>query len=274
MQPSFVVITDLSGASENALTYTARLANCVSGRLVLLHPYQDPLLEPEAAMVAVPSLVNTRKEVMDELVQRAQQLPVPAEAELSVDTLGMAVADVVQRRHPLLLALGREQPHNWLDRLISNQALPILQGAHYPLLLVPEDWHDLAPPSRVVVAADEHNFWLTTPALALAELFSALHPTTTVVHVESGTGPSHAHVGLEAVRRTGLFGNITNTSLYELREEAPADGILHAASELQAQLVVLLARPHTFVGGLFHRSVTAQVLRRSPVPVLVLPTMA
>ena len=120
-----------------------------------------------------------------------------------------------------------------------------------------------------------HPFTLAAPALALKELLNALQPTTAVVHVApEGHGPSYGDVALKSVMSTELFGHLTNNSLYEVREEAPADGILHAATELDSQLIVVLARPHTFLGGLFHRSVTAQVLRHSPVPVLVLPTVA
>ena len=272
MKPAFVVLTDLSSAAQVALAYTSRLAGLLDGQLVLLHVYQDPLLTPQAVMVAAPAAVSSRQEVMTELMQLTRQVPVPAEAEMTVDTLGLAVFDVVQRRQPVLLALGREHPESLLDQFIKNLALPVLHDSRYPLLLVPEQWTDTALPSRVVVAADDDPFWLTTPSRAVAPLLAALKPSTTVVHVANTNGPSLADVGLETVRRTGMFGPLSNNSLYEVREEAPADGILHAAAELQAQLIVVLARPHTFVGGLFHRSVTAQILRRSPIPVLVLPT--
>ena len=272
MQPTFVVLTDLSSAAQVALTYTTNLAELLNGRLVLLHVYQDPLLAPEAVMVAAPAAISSRQEVLTELMHWTRELAVPAEAEMSVDTLGLAVFDVVQRRQPLLLAMGRDRPENLIDRFIRTLALPVLHDARYPLLLVPEEWKDTALPSRLVVAADDNPFWLTAPSRAVAALLTALHPSTTVVHVANADGPSQAEVGLEAVRRTGMFGPLTSNSLYEVREEAPADGILHAAAELQAQLIVMLARPHTFVGGLFHQSVTAQVLRRSHLPVLVLPT--
>ncbi|SHJ81501.1 Universal stress protein family protein [Hymenobacter daecheongensis DSM 21074] len=272
MKPAFVILTDLSEAAETALTYTARLVSQLNGRLVLLHVYQDPLLEHEAHAGAAPAVLDSRKQIMSQLVRRVRRLAVPAVAELSAEGLGTAVAEVVRHHHPLLLALGREHPDTMLDRLIGHQALPILQAAHYPLLLVPEGWTDQALPSRVVVAADDRPFQLSSSSLALTELLAALKPTTTVVHVAAGAGASRADVGLEAVRRTELFGALNSNSLYEVREETPVEGILHAAADLQAQLIVVLARPHTFVGGLFHRSVTAQVMRRSPLPVLILPT--
>ncbi|QIL74885.1 universal stress protein [Hymenobacter sp. HDW8] len=274
MQPAFVVLTDMSAATEVALTYTSRLAQRLDGRLVLLHVYLDPMLAPDAAVMASPILVTSRKEIIAYLVERAQELPVPAEAEIVVDMLSPALADVVQRHRPLLLACGREQPINLLDRMIGNWVLPILQQAHQPLLVVPEVWQSTELPRRAVVATDDKAFWLSAPSLALTELLTSLKLTTTVVHVAEATGPSRADVGLASAQRTGLFGHLTENSLYEVCEEAPADGILHAAAELHAQLLVLLARPHSFLGGLFHHSVTADILRRSPVPVLVLPTTA
>lgn len=37
---------------------------------------------------------------------------------------------------------------------------------------------------------------------------------------------------------------------------------------------MLISRPHSFLEHLFHSSVTAQVLRLSPVPMLLLPATA
>ncbi|MCC3156681.1 universal stress protein [Hymenobacter sp. 15J16-1T3B] len=272
MLPALVVLTDFSPAAARALRYSTQLAQQVGGRLVLLHVYQDPVLEPESAMATVPLVLQSRQEALAELTARARQLTLPADAELSVDTLAATVADAVQRHHPLLLVLGRAHDDSLLERLVRQQVTPVLQEARYPLLLVPEAWAADQPPRRLVVAADDHGFWLTPAALALQGLLAGWHAPTTVVHVGPAHGPSRAAVGFEAVRRSGLFGPLSDNDLYEVREEAPADGILHAAAELQAELLVVLARPHTFLDGLFHRSVTAQLLRRSPVPVLVLPT--
>ena len=275
MKPAFIVLTDLSTAANAALAYTTRLAASVHGRLVLLHVHLnvDPLLEPEAVLTTSPAELASRRQTKADLLLQAQHLAVPADVELSIETVAGAVRGAVQRHCPVLLALGREQHHSLLSRLIPHRTVSILQAARHPLLLVPEGWADTALPHRVMVAADGHPFGLAPPALAVADLLRELQPSTSVVHVAPAMhGASRADMALESVRRTGLFGDITGNSLYEIREEAPADGILQAAAELQVQLLVLLARPHTFLGGLFHRSVTAQVLRHSPVPVLVLPT--
>ncbi|MDB5271417.1 MAG: hypothetical protein JWP58_4457 [Hymenobacter sp.] len=277
MKPAFVVLTDLSAAAGDAQAYTARLAARLHGCMVLLHVYLNlnPLRDPEELVLTTAAELAGRQKMQTDLQQQVRQLPVPAEAELSFDPLASAVDKAVRRHQPLLLAMGRAAHPGRLDRLLPNEVEPILQATHYPLLLVPEGWAETELPQRMLVAADGRAFTLAAPALALRELLLTLQPTTAVAHVAHEThGPSHGDVALKSVLSTQLFGHLTNNSLYEVREEAPADGILHAAAELNSQLIVMLARPHTFLGGVFHRSVTAQVLHRSPVPVLVLPTVA
>ncbi|MCI1188647.1 universal stress protein [Hymenobacter sp. DH14] len=276
MKSTFVVLTDLSAAAEKAQAYTARLAARLQGRLVLLHVYLsiDPLRNPAELVLTTAAELAGREQAQAALQQQARQLPVPAEAELSVDTLATAVAKAVRRHQPLLLAVGRATQPARLGPALPHAVVPVLRAARYPVLLVPESWPDAALPQRVLVAADGHPFTIAAPVQALRELLAALRPTTAVVHVApQAHGPSHGDMALKSVWSTNLFGPLTSNSLYEVREETPADGILQAARELNSQLIVLLARPHTFLGGLFHRSVTAQVLRHSPVPVLVLPTV-
>ena len=61
------------------------------------------------------------------------------------------------------------------------------------------------------------------------------------------------------------------TRTLSLIAPAPAEAILQAAQPADFDMVVLVARPHSFLGELFHHSVTAQVLLHSALPVLVLP---
>ncbi|MCC3155357.1 hypothetical protein Q3A66_20170, partial [Hymenobacter sp. BT770] len=132
MEPAFVVLSDLSSSSEAALMYTAQWAKHINGRVVLLHVYLDPLLEPEISMVPATVRVASRQEIMASMAKRTQQLGVPALIELSDDSLETAVQTMISRYHPLLLAAGREAPHTALDRLVANLALPALRQARYP----------------------------------------------------------------------------------------------------------------------------------------------
>ena len=63
-------------------------------------------------------------------------------------------------------------------------------------------------------------------------------------------------------------------ALHDAADYEPATGILRAVAEAQADLLILITRPRSFLGSLFHHSVTAKLLENCPIPVLVLPADA
>ncbi|MEJ7665606.1 MAG: universal stress protein [Hymenobacter sp.] len=76
----------------------------------------------------------------------------------------------------------------------------------------------------------------------------------------------------EALERTALALDLTTgLRTQSLVHGTPAGGILQAVAGGGFDWVVLVAHPRSFLGELFHRSVTAHVLLHSSIPVLVLP---
>jgi nucleotide-binding universal stress UspA family protein len=128
----------------------------------------------------------------------------------------------------------------------------------------------------VALAVDAERFVPNQAARAVVPLLAAWPAAYTVVHV-AAPDEQEAFLGQRAlgnVHQSGLLPPATRPELYESRHLTPAEGILQALNDVQAELLVLIARPRSFLGRLFHHSVTAQVLRRSRVPVLLLPAEA
>ena len=88
------------------------------------------------------------------------------------------------------------------------------------------------------------------------------------VHPQGGL-PSR--LALADVRASGLVPAATPLVHYKAADTPAAPGVLQAVADTQADLPVLITRPRSFWSKLFHRSVTAAVLRHCAVPVLLLP---
>ncbi len=153
--------------------------------------------------------------------------------------------------------------------------MDLLRHTPYPLLLIPQAGWDAFPPRRLLLAVDGEPFRLVEYHDVLGQLLHATQGTLSLVQVTANgeTAPSAAAV-LDTIRTNNLVNELANTSLRQVHQSTVTGGILQEAAGQQADMLVVVARHHSLVGGLFHRSVTAQLLRESAIPVLVLPAVA
>ena len=125
----------------------------------------------------------------------------------------------------------------------------------------------------MLLALDVEPFELNTAAKKLAPLLAAWQAAYIVTHVVDGHEPvtPPRSLALADVRATGVVPPNAPLQLHQVPDATAVEGILQALADTQADMVVLIARPRSFLGRRFHHSVTADVLRRSPVPVLLVP---
>ncbi|MBU6123266.1 universal stress protein [Hymenobacter siberiensis] len=273
MNPSILVLVNLSEAAEQAARYAAVLGAPLHVRLELVNVYQPPILASGLAAVPMHYFPQMQAETEDALQALAQRLPAPTEATVVAAPITDAVQEAIERHHPLLLAMSLSPEQDLLDYLLRNHVLPVLRATHHPLLLVPEADPPPSRPRRVLVAIDGDFFTLSAATLALAPLLASWQAAYSVVHVRTLASGGVRPGGYEQLGGPlrKLLPTAAPLALYDDAGHAPAPGVLRAVAETQADLLILIARPRSFLGRLFHRSVTAQVLRGCPVPVLLLP---
>ncbi|AMR25561.1 hypothetical protein A0257_23010 (plasmid) [Hymenobacter psoromatis] len=274
MSPSLLVLANLPEAAAPTARYAAALSQPLGLRLALLHCYLHPaLLTPALAQEEIAQTDYNEAETMTALHALARRLPVPTEVLEAGEVLKDDVAAAIRRYQPLLLALGLGPDQSLLDALLHTHVLPVLRATGRPVLLVPAA-ATAAAPRRVLVAVDSEPFGLTAASRNLGWLLGSWAATYTVAHIDlSGELPgTEGQRALADVRASKLLPPATPVELYEVADVAPAAGILQALADTQADMLVLIARPRSFFGALFHRSVTAAVLRHTWVPVLLLPT--
>jgi len=273
MKPSLLILTDFLAGANRALDYAATLAQLVGARLVLLHVQRTSWLDPERL---TGKLSNVSEEATTlALNSLIRNLPVPAVAEVGIGRVEEVVQEAVQRHHPTLLVLSRPETENTPDELVTTTALNLLRLHACPLLVVPPTtaFPDTLP-QRVLLAVDGGRFNLGAHLEPVRKLLQTLQAQLTVVHITQSATRHTAAQARESVERTGLTRDLPAVRTCHLCQQEPGDGILQAVTEQRGDWLAVIARPHTFLGSLFHRSVTAYLVLHSPVPVLVLPANA
>jgi nucleotide-binding universal stress UspA family protein len=268
---SILVLANFADAAEATARYAAALGAPLHLPLSLLHLEVYPvMLEPELVAAAAEQTQRNEAETMTGLRALAHRLPGHTEVLETAGFMAAGVAEAVRQQHPLLLAMGLSHEQSLLDRLLLDQLLPVLRATQRPLLLVPHDAPTVGPPRRVLLAVDGEPFTPNAASRALAPLLAAWGATYTVAHIRS-QDQAPSRLAMADVRASGLIPPAAPLDLYDQPNPHPATGLLQAIADTRADLLVLMARPRSFLGELFHRSVTAAVLRHCTVPVLLLP---
>lgn len=268
MTPSIVVLTDFFAVSNRALSYAAGLAVPLQASLLLLHARHNELLAP--AEFASRHTREGELKTAYALEKLAAAQPVDTGVDISSVSLAEALQEVVGQRPPLLVVLGRAGAEP--EDLATATAMDLLRHTPYPLLLIPPAGWDAFPPRRLLLAVDGEPFGLMEYRDVLRQLLHATHGTLGLVQVtDNGATPPGAAAVLDTVRTNDLVGELPEDSLRQVYQNTVVGGILQEAAGQQADMLVVIARRHSLLGGLFHRSVTAQLLRESAIPVLVLP---
>jgi nucleotide-binding universal stress UspA family protein len=278
MALTLIVLSGFYEPARHAIRYAETLAQAVRGQLVLLHVNRTSLLDPYELVDAVGGERALRQELGAQadtavaLRQLAQGLHVPASVEMATDLLPDVARELAARYRPALFVLGQPDADHPDYAGMTAMCAELLRASHYPVLAVPTTVPTDQPPHHFLIAADREPFALSAASQALRPTLAQLVTTVVVAHVSDGVvDDDGCAAALRAVRGSGLVEHIA-PELRGYLDSDYADGLLTATQDAQANIVITLARPRSFMSDLFHRSVTARLVAQCPVPVLVLPT--
>ena len=276
MIPYLLVLTDFSAAADHALRYAAAFAERRGAHVLLVHANTHTAwLDPERFTGEHPDQGPAATAAA--LEARIRELPGFAIAKTGEGSIVEVVKQVAEQYRPEFIVVGRPHTEDLPDEVVSTTALDLLRATPYPLLVVPYNAPLNVPPHRILLAADQQPFTLGPHAGPPHHLLTEPDTRLTVVHVtdEAASSREAAQDGaaaLEAVLSAGFGANEQPAPvLRRVTNADAASGILAEIQKLHPSLVVLITRPRSFWGQLFQQSVTAQVIRQSAIPVLLLP---
>lgn len=261
-----VVLTDQHARTSPAINFASRLAPVLNADLVLL-PLALPLPEAVAAPAAAAEGLA--------LARLAHGLPVKATVASSQDLMVADAAHLLSRYHPQLVVLDRPADASTEADALRETVLELLRLAPFPVLVLPAKGHaeSVWPPSRLILAADGDPYKLGEAAGVVRQLLRATRGSLTALRVTAPNMPASHHDAVQQTLDAGLVAFPLVPEVLHWIHQRPADGILAAAASTHAHLLVMVARRRSFWGSVFHQSVTADVMMRSPIPVLLLPTL-
>jgi len=279
---NFLLLTDFSPSSELALPYAVALARQYGGKVYVAH-----VISPEMYEYLPPELIpQVRTEIqtygqrrMQELLTRPELQEVRREAIVREgeiwDTLKKLVADL----HIEVIVVGTRGRRGVKKALTGAVADEVLHRAESPVLTVGPRCGCIAPerkPKRILYATDfsADSVRALAYAVSLAETFGAtLVPTYVAPQIgEDPSAKTRFEEFFEERLQELLAGQTSSRSHcdYRVKFGTAADGILQAADEEKADLIVMGIRgAGSLVRAVHHLGSTAdRVVAEACCPVL------
>jgi nucleotide-binding universal stress UspA family protein len=280
--------TDLTEAGEMVLQSAAALASRSGATLHVLHAYgfNDNPYVPPAEPITFQELVRAAEEGLAEQLRRA----VPADVHVGSRHVVIYIAHkaIVEQARAVnadVIVLGAHRPRAFADGVLGSTADQVIRSASVPCLVLRAPL--ALPLARVLVPVDGSD--LARGALGVALAWAGAlgqrggdspgAPTTRVdiLHVAPDSGlavhPMSDHEMAEAdAAVNGARSGNERLSLH--RETALGDtagGIVAAARQTGAGLLVLGTQGHGALYRAFVGSTASAVARTAPCPVLLVP---
>jgi nucleotide-binding universal stress UspA family protein len=268
---TLLVLTDFSPVADHALRYAAALAAPAGAHLVLLH-VRPSLLSSRAFTAPHSDLSETQAN--DLLQQRLRALPAGLRSSCALEKGDVEgeLAAAARRHRASLVVVGRPDLSDMPPAVTHTTSVEVLRQVPCPLLVVPINAQGQVPPRQVLLAVDDEPLPSSRATATLQPLLG--QAALTITSIAQAENANVAERALANAQGAGLTEGFTGVQARSFFHPEPAAGIAEATAALHPDLLMLVARRRSFLGALFHDSVTTSVVQDATLPVLVLPESA
>ncbi len=269
---TIVVATDLSGRSDAALEYAAKLAGACGARIVLAHGL-DPL--DYAAVDAVPEAVidhmtEEARAALDRMAAGLLRAGIRSHSEVRQGEVAEMLVEVALDHRAGLLVIGTRGMQGAGPVAVGSIAEQLVRMAPCPVLAVAADWnagpHRPVPGGPVLLALERNAAApaAAEAAYALAEIFQ--RPLLVIHARTTGADPGlNAEILAEFAIRTAVPVKLT----YIVADGDVADAVVRVIDQYRPCILVAGVKRATHFPG--PHGTAFALLSRSRVPVLCVP---
>jgi len=279
MLERIVVALDGSLTAEAVLPHVRRILRRQDSEIILVRAVVPPPVEN--AILIVDASLGAARAYIGGIQQRLEREGVRVSSEVRPGSAIGVILDVVDDRKATMVAMATHGASGLKRILLGSVAEAILRKSSVPVLVVRPFWTSRDEMPEVPESAPMRNLLLPVDGSDLAELavpaaleLARLYEARTILmrvleetKEEDAAEVREAEEHLDAIART--FERRAVDTFLLVERGNPVDQILKAARFHHADLIVMTTHGRSGISRLVTGSVTEQVLRRAPVPLLV-----
>lgn len=267
---TILVPVDFSEQSRNAAYHAAEIAKSLNARLLLFHAYMmpTPVSEVPYVMVTVDELQKDNENLIKkEAAHLNEKYGMEIEWLVRIGVPSDEIKQVTEERDIHLVVMGMKGVGG-IDKIIGSTTINAIRKLHVPLLVVPQNARFV--PLQNILYATDLNYEINTRLLQpLVELVKKHNAHLHILNIKTpGTNTVTDEKEWENQMR-----EVFNGLPFEFHSEENSSvesGINSYIENHNCQLLVMIARKHSFFERLFNKSHTRIMAYETHIPLLIL----
>jgi len=268
---NILVPIDFSDASFNAISYAAFLANIFEANLFLLHVYPNTAAFPEqfGAMVYQ---TGERLEASNENFLKNQIEAIARRFTVKINSLILkgnpiyTIKEVAKKYHSDIIIMGMKGKGD-SNSIFGSTTTAMIDKTCIPLLVIPEN-ASYQTIDTITIATDFKNEELLSHFTFLAKLIAKFNPYIQIVNIQK----KNCHLSAEMIAskmREGLEWKNYNHSFNIVEKDNIEEGINNFLEKHSTDLLVMVARKHSFIEKALGGSLTKKMTHQTKKPLLI-----
>ncbi len=270
---TILVPTDFSKIAENAMDYAVEIAKVFKAKLILIHAYHIPVATTQmAAMLPLHEIERNIELDLKKLKKRIQKHSGKSQVVDCIHKYGFAVDEIrsfIQSNPIDLLIIGMQGAGYLTEKIMGNTASALLKEAGCPILAI-DKMVKYKPIKTILFASDLRPVLDTNVYSLMTKIALLFKASISILHVSNF---DHQKISVERdIEKTKLDRLLSDTphAFYDVTNDDIIEGINEFAKEKGLDIVVMLPRKHTLLGGFLNEPNVKRMIFNTKAPLLAL----
>lgn len=269
---TILIPTDFSDNAFNAIVYAISMFNGEKPDYILLNSYRITPIPPgeyipemaDFGSISKEGLVQVLQKIKNAFPQKDLNIEVVSKLGYPVETMHK----IVDRKKVDMVVMGTKGASGLREILIGSNTADAIKNLSCPVLAIPENSR-FSPLKNIALAADFKSLdkeLLLDPMVDIAKKYKS---EILIVHVELNGKTEKVEEVLQGIKLNEYFKNIPHI-FREVEDSNPAEGIEKFIKTHTVDMLVSVARKHSFWENFFKGSTTRKLAMHTTVPLLAL----
>lgn len=264
---TIIVPTDFSPLADDALQYSAQLAQAIQAELLLLSVYMVPVTTNETAVTMIPleEIKDNADEGLNRLQQQLQQTypNVMVRVESRLGDVVSELENICQQYQPFAIVMGRHHLSGMEQALFGSSTLSAIRHIDFPIITIAAGTTFQLPQNIVLATdlADIEKF----PAQKIMQLLQPFTASLHIVHIADEKTTNDA-----AERATGLISSLAALQpVFEVvQHNDTAEGLQQYIQQHNAEWLILIPHEYNLLQRVFSKLHIKSILDHISIPVV------